>query len=397
MILRKARRYLVLVALLAGAAPSAAQWLSYPPSPVGALRIARPTIRWQVWRADDTPIRGVTMSVNGAPVPAVYHAEQRALVYDPPQPLSPGSYEIVCRVVAKGTPPISRTWRFAIAPDAVLALPPPNTLQRTAHQVANRLRERLALPPFRLDARLCAAAAAHSRYLARNRRTGHIEWPGTPGFVGVLPAYRRAVFGYAGNGYEDVSYGNRSVAAAVTALFDAPYHRIPFLQPGVVDLGAGRVGRHTTLEFGASEAEGVVVYPVEGQRNVPVAWDGKETPNPLRLHSRAGSGHRPVRGPVGYVITFVRFSADRSPIRVADATLTTAAGKPVPCYRNTPENDRQLRYAALLIPKRPLQPHTTYRASVTAYGAHGEVLSRTWSFTTGGPTPPAGSRRATRG
>ncbi len=308
---------------------------------------------------------------------------------------------ITWRVVLGGREPVEREWCFVVAGGAAGGLAAPDTVQQAALTVANRYRRLLGMNPFRLDARLSAVATAHSRYLHTNRRTGHFQWPGTSGFIGVLPRTRREAFGYYGGASEGVSYGSRSVTAAITGLFDAPYHRVPFLQPGFVDFGVGRVGRHTTLEFGSPESGGTVIYPVDGQQNVPLSWDGIETPNPLRIHGRAASAkntkRRGTREKVGYVITLFYFSPDRTPIQVTGAALATADGKPIPFFLNTPANDSELKNGALLIPQKPLRPATTYAVSVSAITALGQDISRAWRFTTEKAAPKRPKPKKRRG
>lgn len=375
------------LALLAPPAHPIGYWNSGTPGPTGVLRVTQPSVRWRVWRGDGAMVTEVRLTLNGAPVPATYAPEERSVVYDPPRPLPPGGYDVACRVAAERGDPIERAWQFSVARGARDRLAPPGPVQQNALAAANAYRRRLSLPLLRLDDRLSAAAAAHVSYLERNRTTGHFEIPGRPGFAGVTPRERKAPFGYFGSGYEAVDYGSRSVVEAVRALFDAPYHRMPFLQPGPILFGAARSGRHTVLEFGASDKEGTVVYPAAGQRDVPVAWDDKERPDPLQIHG--------ARGTVGYPITLFHFAPDRLTMRVTGTTLATASGKPVPFFLNDPENDPEMAAlnGVLIIPRRPLPPNTTFNVSVAAQTPLGRTVSRSWSFTTGAAPRPARVRR----
>jgi len=344
------------------------------PGPVGTLRVSRPTLTWKVLPTGDTKVTGVSLTLNGAPVPADYAPGKQAVMYTPAEPLSPGAYAVKCTVTLDGEWPVSQEWRFTIAPSARVAVPPPDAGQKSALAVANVYRRTLGLPPLRLDPRLCAAARAHSDYLSRNRALAHDQQPDRPGYLAVRPAERRAVFGYSGGCFQNIDQGSRSVEQAVRGLFDAPYHRIAFLQPGSPDFGAGMVGDRTTLEVGTTDEAGVVVYPGDGQRSVPTYWQGNEIPDPLRLH--------PARGPVGYAITFFYFSPEGSRVRVSHARITGAQGAPVSFYLNTPQNDDHLQNGALLIPRQPLRPGVVYQVAVTATTETGEDLSRTWDFTT---------------
>lgn len=375
------------------------------PAPLGTVRVARPTIAWGVWPADEeTRVTSVALSLNGAPVGAAYVAGERRVVYAPTQALAPGRYAARCRVTFNGTWPVEKTWEFVVACDAAPEVAAPNEQQQAALARANAYRRTLGLPDFTLDAGLCASATAHARYMNRPGRFGHAEQAGEPGYSGDDPAARNAAFGWAGGGcYETVSLGHTSARAAVAGLFDAPYHRIAFLQPGAPAFGAGFAGPACALEFGLAASHepaadpATVVYPAPGQSNVPLAWDANELPNPLRLHANAAGTATIKNGaPVGYVITYACFGAGAAPargddenapstsrLRVAEATLTLAdTGAAVPVWVNTPENDEHLDNAVFVIPRQPLRPGTTYRVNIAATTEAGQDVSRTWTFTT---------------
>jgi hypothetical protein len=272
------------------------------------------------------------------------------------------------------------------------------------------------------------AAIRHARYLTvteggdrTHDPSPHVETPNAPNYSGKTPTDRADAAGYlGGDTWEDLTGyivagglgAARAKAYAVQSLFDAPYHRIPFLRADVRDFGVGvseglfghtpapdgsvpislqrqmaqAVRGFVVLDFGsrrpsvaapASDAQ-PVVYPVAGQSDVPLAWLPDEDPDPLRMHraeiARKAWGDRAV----GYVVTYL---APDGALQVLSAQLTTAAGQAVPCYVNTPENDDAI-HGVLLIPKQPLAPATAYTASVQATGADGRDISRRWSFTT---------------
>lgn len=263
-----------------------------------------------------------------------------------------------------------------------------------ALHVANHYRRLLGLPPLRLEERLCAAATAHSRYLVANRANGHFQVPDAPGFTGVAPSDRARAAGYErrpGQLFESIAEGvggGRSVTEAVKGLFDAPYHRRLFTAPGQPDLGVGvtainpRTKRVVLDVGGRTDAQHVVLYPVDGQKNVPPSWQNNERPDPLRMHTKNRL--------VGYPITLFYGVGmpGRDDIRVTQATLATEDGRPVPCFVNTPDNDAHLSSGVFLIPQRRLRPDTTYVATVDARTRPGFLrpersLSRRWRFTTG--------------
>jgi uncharacterized protein YkwD len=356
-----------------------------PPFPTGKLLYAQPTVRWKVWTSGGDRGGSVRMTLNGRRVHARYAAADRAALYTPEEPLPAGQYDVHCAVMLGDGEPFERDWSFVIVRGAARSLPQPDQDPQRALDVANGYRRVMGLPDLRLDTALCASADAHSRYLSANNEFGHYEAPSHQAFIGRDLLERSAAFGYSGGGYEDVSYGSTSAAVSVGRLFDAPYHRLPFMQPGSPDFGMGRAGRQTTLEFGLSEDEGVSVYPAADQTGVPLAWDGGEVPDPLAVHR--------ARGRSGYIISFAYFAPDAPPIELESATLTDSYGRRVPCFVNSPANDSHLPNGVFLIPVDPLRPNTTYTADVRAASADGRDISRRWSFTTGRSAPTGTVRR----
>jgi hypothetical protein len=375
----------------------AESWRTRPAFPTGTIYYARPTLVWPIEVRGAGHITSVQMSLNGRSVPAGYSAAKRQALYAPPQALAPGDYHVHCRVTIDGRVPVDENWQFQVAANALAELPAPDAAQRSGWETANALRAAAGLPALTLDPRLCYAALLHSRYLALNRVSGHDEQSGRPGYVAATPSARVQLYGYGEGSAEDVSFGPESANEQIHGLFDAPYHRRPFLQPGSPDFGSGHVGAYTTLEFGVSEGEAAGVWPYPGQTNVPVAWEPVEWPDPLRLYSdRPPSGqaydeYRTVNGktthrhvgpkPVGYPITLFHYSDGPGHLAVRSATLTDSSGHPVPCYVNTPANDDHLPDGVILMAKTPLHPGTTYTATVQA-SADGHDVSRTWRFMT---------------
>ncbi|MFY9234079.1 MAG: CAP domain-containing protein [Fimbriimonadaceae bacterium] len=349
--------------------------------PKATMLIAKPTLRWEIWPGGRSAITEQKMLINGVEVRAYYSKGDRSLMYTPDRPLAPGEYKVKCRVVIDDSLVANKEWTFTIATGAAPNLAPPDSDQIRAFRAANVYRTALGLEPFRFDDRLNGAALAHSKYLAKNNTTGHFQKPGTPGYFGQDPGARLESFGFIDESWENVAYGNETPEEAITSLVDAPYHRIPFMQPGAIVLGAGFNENRLTVEFGANKSEGTVVYPAPGQSNVPTLWNGNERPNPLRLHDAPK--------PVGYIIVLSAWQPGGAKLKVQEATLRNCAdGSLVPAFLNTPSNDDRLDNSCFIIPKRPLRPGTTYevlvRGSVqpTASDRSEVPLDKRWRFTT---------------
>jgi hypothetical protein len=314
--------------------------------------------------------------------------------------------------------------------------PQVNVTESIAQSVAeiNHYRQMCGLSTLSVDTRLALAATHHAAFLARgplSEEVSHTETPGAYGYTGRDAAERARATGYRSSAvWEDISVG--AGTDSVDRLFNAPYHRVPFLRPDIATVGVGVASREdvwiryiragsgepvpaganvpthrvgtlversrrptTVVEFGMSGASAPsdpFVYPLDGETGIPLSWSATETPDPLRMHA----AEMPVTSPgidpnitVGYVISYI---APEGQVNILSARLWSGDGADVPCYVNTPDNDEHI-HGALLIPKKPLLPGTTYHVDVEAASRGGDDLSRRWSFTTavapGSPPAPA--------
>jgi len=343
--------------------------------PKSALLVSSPTLSWEVWPSEGSRVTSATMLVNGESVSASYDESTRRLTYRPEKPLLAGPYKVQCKVVVDGRLVVTKDWTFQVSTNATPVLPEANADQQQALAIANGYRRPLGLEDMVLEPRLNAASLAHANYLAKNHRTGHYEKEGEPGFIGATPDDRLEAFGYTGGSWECVTYNSGGVSESVRDLFHAPYHRIPFLQPGHVPFGSGFAGKNLSIKFGESGEMASEVSPGVNQEGVPTSWDGNESPNPLRMHPSAAET-------VGYPIVFAHFAEGNPSLKLVKATLTLD-GQSVDCFIDSPENDDHLENAVILIPKRPLQAKAQYSAHVEVVVAGKRSVSRDWTFTTG--------------
>ena len=351
------------------------QYAYQQPGPTGTLQVARPELTWPLVARGEAQVVGVQLFLDGERVSARYAAG--AVRYTPPRPLAPGKHRVQCQVslLPRQKNPTTE-WEFTVAEGARESLLPPSAWAQSALVAANQLRARLSLPPLQLDSRLCAAAQAHVGYLDRNQLTGHTEVPGKPGFVGETPLARAQTFGFSATLAENVSLAEGDAAKIVQGLFEAPYHRLPFLRPGNLLLGAGSQGRSGGLLFGGEGEKGLVVSPFDGETGVPTTWRNDEQPSPLRFYPNAPKV-------VGYPLVLANFALPPSRLTDIKARLRTEGGEDVPCFVNTPDKDEELSYALVILPMVPLKPETTYAVEVTARESQGGELARRWRFTTG--------------
>lgn len=345
--------------------------------PAGQLLIAKPQFVWKVRASAPLQISGAKFTIAGKEIPARYDPVRGSVIAAPQEPLARGTYDVVATAVLSSGESFHREWSVTIRPNADADYPATSEAQLQVIRAVNQYRSTIGLPPMRVNLPLSTASQRHAEYLRQNGTTGHYQKPGRPLFFGETPEERYQVFGFAESSYETVHLGSSDPAQAVRSLIDAPYHRIPFMQPGSPEIGAGHVAVNTVLGFSWSNERAVVVSPAERQSGIPTRWTEPERPDPLRLFNA-------VR-PVGYPIVFGYFSPEGTRISVQSASLSRADGTTVEIYINTPVNDSELNNACFLIPRKPLEPNQTYTAQVVATLPNGQAIGKTWQFSTGQP------------
>ena len=368
------------------------------PQPQGAIRVSRPRLVWRIWPR----VSSATLAIDGREIDSRYDPASRAVVGQPSAPLAPGKHRVRCTVGFDGGRSTERVWSVTILPGSVSEPTTATTgAERASLALIQGIRRSLGLGELVLDGALQSAARAHAEYLLRNGRGGHLEERGRPGFLGRTPAERARSFGATDDILvEDVAVltragnsGGSSTDEAVIGLFDAPYHRLPFLNPALQKIGVahgerlsgGTTTGATVLLFSGTDSPErpprTMLSPRDGQAGVPTHWLDSETPDPLRLHEGA-------RPPVGFPMLFAHFprrpdAGPSLPLRCDGATLVGPDGRKVPLLVNAPPYDAELGgQAVLLIPRDPLLPDSVYRATVLARNGAGQPISRTWKFRT---------------
>jgi hypothetical protein len=377
--------------VLCGRSLASDGFASSTPTPLGTRFSLRPTIAWPIVATADKRIVGARLTLNEKTVDAHYDARRGEIVYVPAEPLAPGRYDAHAEALFDDDSSVDQEWTFTLRAGPSTPIAPVRPEQQIVLATINALRRNAGLAPATLDPRLCAAAQGQSTYIARSGRPSHEQTPGTTGFTGISLADRLEAVGIDTTCSEGIHVGVEDAAGAVRSLWDAPYHRIALLQPGNLVLGGGVTPGCVTIVCQDSGARGLVVWPADGQTQVPICWQGDERPSPLRLYP-ALAGR-----PVGYILSATFFGEAGDRIASGEGSLTDPTGTPVPCQLSTPDRDNHLDNTALLIPQRPLQPGARYRAMILLRTASGVVLTRTWSFVTASacPSAPTGSILAT--
>ncbi|WP_148449914.1 CAP domain-containing protein [Gorillibacterium timonense] len=330
-------------------------------------------------------LSGYSMSLNKKKVAASYNRKTESFTYTPSSDLAPGKHEVSLKIEFKGYTPKTYNWSFTVKPNAVAAASADDSSQKEALKAINSLRKSAGLSPVVLNEKLNLTASTHAKYQSVHGVLSHLETPGKKGFTGRSLAERASYFGYSSNRiYEDISMqSDTSAAKTVSDLYDAPYHRIPFLDPDLKEIGYGRSGSYHVLLFGAGESKTApvpVVSPVG--ESVPASWNGHESPDPLRIHTGISYpiGYPIMAGVYGYGITKV--------VPVEGSLIEKSTSKRVSLQTNGADKDSHLSREVLYLPATPLKAGTVYQMKVVmkAYLSDGssKLYSKQWTFQTKG-------------
>ena len=140
----------------------------------------------------------------------------------------------------------------------------------------------------------------------------------------------------------------------------------------------------TPAEETSPPSDGVVIYPVPGEKGVSPTFPGRETPDPIPDAKGA---------PAGYPVTatFPRAAV----VKQGKVVLEDADGHDVGLWASAPDRPANPAFARSQqnticgIAKKPLAAGTTYAVRMTAE-VDGAAWSREWKFTTADPEEGAG-------
>lgn len=266
-----------------------------------------------------------------------------------------------------------------LSPAGVLAATP----EQQSLERVNYYRALAGVAPLVLNESLNQAAVAHANYCILNAGDSslagvspHTETAGKAGFTGVTSADRAQHFGYSsiGRWRENMHYLANPIAA-IDDWMNSIFHRFAVLDPNLREMGfalaAGNGRKVDVLDTAApvytENASAVVVYPAPNQTDVPPAFDGRESPDPL-----PGALY-----PTGYPITAM-FGGEN--VQITEASLRDSRGNPVDSYVLYPGSG-MMDNSVAVVAKQPLRAAEEYTVSL-AGTTGGAAFSRNWSFTT---------------
>ncbi|HKP63282.1 MAG TPA: CAP domain-containing protein, partial [Polyangiales bacterium] len=213
----------------------------------------------------------------------------------------------------------------------------------------------------------------------------HGEVMSCAGFTGASPGARSKAAGYTlGGGGEIMAFFN-DPQRAVDIWVNSVWHRTPLLDPSTGDMGYGAAPRCDVIDFGRgvmAPATALVVYPYDGQVNVPTSFNGaNEGPMPP-----APTTGWPSASPIsvhakGLMITEHVLTIDGNATPIDHVWLDANASIVAMDMRS------QLKSVNFMYANAPFTANTKYRVKLTGTYSGG-MLSKEWTFTTG-----AASRR----
>jgi hypothetical protein len=270
---------------------------------------------------------------------------------------------------------------------------------------ANRWRTAAGLSPFNASAQIEQAATAHARFMATTPQAqcwpnphNENQGPGCDGFTGRSMADRMTAAGYSWSRASEVIDWEATPETAVDGWIWTVYHRQPFMDWHLVDVGygreegpfGGRPAQHNVMDFGTPQGDDSaraprhpVVFPVPGQVDVPPAFRGDlEGPTP----PGPGGGAWP-RGVSSGTVVSVHFPHNRWNIS-SHRLLRVSGGmcEEVPHTFISHENDDNLNRGTpsndvFLYANQPLDSQVEYVVRLEGT-FDGFAWNRTWAFTT---------------
>jgi hypothetical protein len=217
----------------------------------------------------------------------------------------------------------------------------------------------------------------------------HLEVMGCAGFAGATPGDRMEAAGYTSSGGGEVMAFVNDAQGSVDTWVNSIWHRVPILDPWTTHVGYGSSARCDTIDFGRgtpAPSNTVVVYPYDGQTNIPVSFNG------------ANEGPMPPQPATGWpssapISVYAQKIAVTEHVLTKDGDATPVEHVWLDSTAEIVAQDmrRSLMNVAFMYGNLPFEANTKYRVKVAGtYG--GGPLMKEWTFTTGA-APARGGRR----
>jgi len=243
--------------------------------------------------------------------------------------------------------------------------------QSRALDYVNNIRSSMGLHDLAIEPGLNNAATGHAEFIAKHGSsypasiTLHREIPGLDGFIAETYWERFETKGFQGFAVGEVISNQATARASVRQWIESVYHRIPLIHPAATHMGYGSSHQAnsfmTVLEVGGDipiANTGLIAYPPDGATNIPVSWDGIETPRPLAPSTGYPSG------PV-FTLTF----PEENPLSITEHLLVSANGEIISHQFLQSDEDPFLGHLAsvALYANDPLIPDEMYTVLISGW------------------------------
>jgi uncharacterized protein YkwD len=292
-----------------------------------------------------------------------------------------------------GSPSPTPTGTTPPPPPAACPAPPADASSNAvqAWTTLNQIRVAAGAGCMNLVSALDTSAEAHCNYEAANAGNTtctsdpHGEVASCTGYTGATAQAREIAAGYPSTlAYTEVAttYGNNPTAA-VPSWVDTVWHRIPLLDPFTVDMGYGGATRCDVIDIGrgssAMPANTIVIYPYDGQTNVPPTFSGREGPAPPAP---------PSGWPSAYPISiYARQLSVTEHVLTKDGDATPIDHLWLDTQSSLVSSGlKGYFYDTAMLYGAPLDLSTKYRVKIVGTYAGG-ALDKEWTFTTAATRP----------
>lgn len=308
-----------------------------------------------------------------------------------------------------GSPATASTGTGSTAPSAANtgATPTPTyaagSQQLAAFNQLNAMHQQCGFPTVSENTLLDQAAVNHMGYMADQKTLTHFETVNTdPHYTGYYPSDRMTHVGYSVAGgnqaTEDYLYSTTDIGGAlgVIGLASVPYHLsslfYPLAEAGVsyqaLNFGPANPAYTLLIDFGNNAsgapaspifASAPLTFPCSGTTGVDYESASAENPTPYIN----GQPVNLATNPIGTPITVVGNLNDT--VLLTSGVMIAPNGNQITLNLTDSSNDPNKTlapFAAFAFPTNPLQPNTTYSATLTGTD-NGTAFSRNFSFTTG--------------
>ncbi len=343
--------------------------------PSKEIKVKNPKFVWQVWADGGSKITAASFVINGKEVDAKYDNRKKELFVESDVALPPGTYSVVANVQVDEWAKFDKKWTVTIRQDAVQNADSMPAESKKVFAAFNAIRANHGFGPCVFDPSFTLAATAHTNYLSLNKEGGHHEDPALPGYTGMAADDRARMFGHVGANWEVVATGAADAVTGIIGLWDAPYHRISMMKPGIVIAGTSFKGGNLTMAGDGMTLDGMFVSPPENGNGVSPSWENNETPNPTRRFEDA-------EHILGYPIVANVYGDKVGTVSLISSSVTGPDGTEVDRYELAPQNDNHLKNSVILIPKKPLTPGKIYSVSLKLKDGLGNLYSKAWKFAT---------------